>query len=102
MAYVYAYTVAGELWYIGKGSGQRSGRHLRRAKRYAKGLPMHRISPWQIDLASALESGATVNIEILADNLTCDAAFAREIELISRLQPLKNKLAGGNGCHCRN
>lgn len=41
MAYVYAYTVAGELWYIGKGSGQRSGRHLRRAKRYAKGFPEH-------------------------------------------------------------
>jgi hypothetical protein len=28
--YVYAYRVDGALWYIGKGSGSRIGRYLRR------------------------------------------------------------------------
>ena len=96
--YVYGYRVDGVLWYVGKGSGQRIGRHLRRAKRHAKGLPMHRISPWQIELADALQAGANIQIEKLADGLTDAAAFELEIQLIATLHPCKNKLSGGNGC----
>jgi hypothetical protein len=96
-AYIYTYTVAGVLWYVGKGSGTRAGRHLRRAKRHAKGLPMHRIAKWQIELAGALAAGEQIDIRILAEGMTCAEAFALEIRMIAELRPLKNILAGGNG-----
>ena len=99
--YIYAYHVNDVLWYIGKGSGQRIGRHLRRAKRYNKGLPMHRISPWQIELAGALREGLPVAVSKLAEGLTDSLAFELEIDLIAAFKPLKNKLAGGNGASRR-
>jgi len=99
MAHVYSITVAGALWYIGKGTGNRAEKHLRRARRFNKGLPMHRITPWQIELASALAAGLPVEIHIIADGLTCAAAFELEIQLIATMTPIKNKLAGGNGCY---
>ena len=97
MAHVYSITVAGCLWYIGKGTGKRAEKHLRRAKRFNKGLPMHRISPWQIELAGALAAGLLVEIQIIRDGMSNSAAYDLEIEVIAALRPLKNKLAGGNG-----
>ena len=96
-AHVYFILVAGELWYIGKGTGNRAEKHLRRARRFNRGLPMHRISPWQIELAGAMAAGATIEIQIVRDGLTDAAAYELEIELIAKLRPCKNKLAGGNG-----
>jgi hypothetical protein len=99
--YVYAYHVDGVLWYIGKGSGTRSGRHLRRAKRHAAGKPMHRIAQWQIELSAALQSGADIRISVLADNLPEQGALDEEVRLIATMKPCKNKLAGGDGARAR-
>ncbi len=95
--YVYAYYVDEALWIVGKGTGRRDRKHLARAKRAAKGLPLHRLYQWQADLAVAISNGATVRISRLAEGLTEDAALSTEREMIASLRPLKNKLPGGQG-----
>jgi hypothetical protein len=95
--YIYAYRVDGELWIIGKGHGRRNQKHLARARRCAKGLPMHRIYGWQRELADRLNAGATVTIERLAENLSEPDALTLERKLIAELKPLKNKMPGGEG-----
>jgi hypothetical protein len=100
MSYVYAYTVNGTLWYIGKGSGVRDKRHLQRAKRYAAGYLLHRIRRWQIELAEALQNDAEVVIERLYEGSE-DEALRIERELIATRRPLKNTLPGGEGGRLR-
>ena len=75
----------------------RDQKHLARARRCAKDLPMHRIYGWQRELADRLKAGATVVIERLAENLSEADALALERKLIGELKPIKNKLPGGEG-----
>ena len=95
--YVYAYYVDESLRIVGKGTVRRDRKHLARANRAAKGLPLHRLYQWQADLAVAFSNGATVRISRLAEGLTEDAALSTEREMIASLRPLKNKLPGGEG-----
>jgi hypothetical protein len=74
--YVYACYVDEALWIVGKGTGRRDRKHLARAKRAAKGLPLHRLYRWQADLAVAISNGATVRISRLAEGLSEDAALS--------------------------
>ena len=86
MAYVYGHYKAdtGELFYIGKGTGKRAW----------KFSPSKRSVYWK-----RVADKHGVNVKILADNLTEEAAYEKEKQLIMEigLDKLVNILEGGEG-----
>lgn len=84
MAYVYGHYKAdtGELFYIGKGTGQRAWHTKGRNDRWKKIVAKHGLV-----------------VEILVDNLSEEDAYAKEIELIAEigLENLANMQEGGQG-----
>lgn len=84
-AYVYAIIIDGITRYIGKGSGiplKRASEHIRTAKRLLKRRAAGE-KVWERHLynrlAKAVESGAKIDLNIIAKALTHDAAFDREM-----------------------
>lgn len=99
-AYVYAIIVDDVVRYIGKGTGNRADKHLRIMhsilRRRAAG-ELVRATHLHNRMAKAWRNGSSIEIEILIDGLTDDAAFAKEIELIAsiRVGQLWNQTIGG-------
>jgi hypothetical protein len=101
-AYVYAILVDGVVRYIGKGRGPRAASHVSEAERInrrrAAGEKV-RTSKFYNGLAAAIRAGRSVVSEIIAGDLTDEAAFARETEEIASYPAgqLWNLLPGGLG-----
>jgi hypothetical protein len=100
--YVYAIKVDGIIRYIGKGTGNRSKRHVGHAfrielerangKRPKAGLFYNK-------LAKAARNGSVVEDEILVSGLSDEEAYALEIEWIAKFpaEQLWNFRSGGQG-----
>jgi len=101
-AYVYAILVDGIVRYYGKGSGNRSRAHMRIvrsiARRRAAGEHV-RTSHFYNRLTKAWLDGAEIEEVIVADGLSHEDAYAREIAEIAAAPQgqLWNLWAGGEG-----
>lgn len=99
-AYVYIILVDGVLRYVGKGTGDRIRHHLKLcrsiARRRAKGQKVV-TTKFYNRLTKALNAGASIECEIVADRLTDQAAFELEIAMINGHGGLWNKAPGGQG-----
>lgn len=104
-AYVYAVIVDDVIRYIGKGSGNRVRAHLRIvrniARRRAAGERV-RASHFYNRLTKAWIGGIEIREIIIADGLTHEAAYAREVAEIAAMPAgqLWNYWAGGEGSSC--
>lgn len=82
-AYVYIYYIKDVPRYVGKGTGARWYDHIRRIKTSR--------TPWGKALAKAAREGASIRVEIDADNITENQAGERESELIAELGKVIDK-----------
>ena len=89
----------GEPFYVGKGTGDRAGRHAHEAKRHA-GINPHK----ERLVRKILQSGQSIQVEIRAYFETDADAFVYETMLIKEIGrhdlgegPLTNKTNGGDG-----
>jgi hypothetical protein len=102
MAYVYAIVVDDVIRYIGKGSGTRARQHMRIvrsiARRRAAGETV-RASYFYNRLTKAWRAGADIVEIVIADDLTHEQAYAREIAEIAAYpkEQLWNYWGGGEG-----
>lgn len=102
-AYVYAIIVDGVVRYVGKGRGSRSLSHVRTVERLAKRKTDRAPSGVQRRLygrlLDAFECGAKLDTAIIADGMSDDAAYQREITEIASAPAgqLWNILEGGIG-----
>lgn len=100
--YVYEIIVDGVVRYIGKGTGPRAKVHLRVARRInsarAEGAKI-RTSDFYNGLAKALRNGASVTHTIIAEGLSSEEAFRREVASIASIpaRQLWNEVPGGDG-----
>jgi len=99
-AYVYAILVDGLCRYIGKGTNGRAWEHEKIARRLnesrSRGEKV-KATRFYNRLAKALRDGASVEVRILRDGLTDDAAFLLEIEEIADADQSWNEAEGGLG-----
>lgn len=99
-AYVYALLVDGVVRYIGKGRDDRAREHVWVAnsvnRRRQLGQKV-RTTKFYNRLAKALLAGATVSVEFIADGLSDEDAFAREIVEIQNATGIWNTAPGGEG-----
>ena len=93
-AYIYKYIVNGQDRYIGKGRGNRARMHL---------SDKSRATPWARFLQKSVESGAEVEVVIIANDLSDIEADALEVKLIAEIGrkvlgtgPLMNVRDGGD------
>lgn len=101
-AYVYAVLVEGETRYIGKGRGDRSGDHLKMVRsivrRRAAGETV-KVSLFYRKLTARWLEGCEIEVVVLEDGLTDEAAYEREAAIIASFSAdqLWNTDAGGRG-----
>ena len=98
MFYVYLLkTSDGEIFYVGKGNGNRCYRHtqiaLGKSKNREKNPKLYN------KISSILKSGGFINVEIIYENESEKLCFDREVEIIKSigLQNLCNITEGGEG-----
>jgi hypothetical protein len=99
--YVYEVIVEGVVRYIGKGTGRRAWRHTEIAARNNRLRSVDqkvKATKWHNRLAKALAAGASVEVRIIAEGMTSEQAFQREVaEIASRPDGLWNYTGGGEG-----
>jgi len=99
MAYVYQIIVDGVVRYVGKGTGKRAISHIAIVRsiirRRAAGETV-KATHFQNRLAKAYRNGADIQIEIVASNMTDEAAFNLEVTQIAAHRGLWNMTAGGD------
>lgn len=103
-AYVYIYKDdTGVPRYVGKGRGSRITDHITLATAHNEGRRLERATHFTRWLAKCIRLGKVFSYEIHTNNLSDDAAFKLEAELIARLGrsrkggTLYNTTAGGDG-----
>lgn len=101
-SYVYEIVVDGVVRYIGKGTGDRVVRHFKKAQqcmRARRAGERIRITRFYDLLSDALNRGLVVGYNIVASDLTSEAALEREISEIASVpsSQLWNVLPGGLG-----
>jgi hypothetical protein len=99
-AYVYAILVDGIVRYIGKGSGDRMRYHLKIVRsivrRRAAGEAVS-TTKFYNRLAKSWRAGADIQMHVIADGLTDQEAFDREVVEIASANGLWNEAPGGHG-----
>jgi hypothetical protein len=101
MSYIYAIVVDDVVRYIGKGTGRRAKWHVRKMHQILRARAVGevvRALHLHNRMAKAWREGSNIEIEILIDGLTHDAAFAKEMEIIASFPQgqLWNKTLGGD------
>jgi hypothetical protein len=100
-AFIYAIVVDDVVKYIGKGTGRRAIRHVQKMHQILRARAAGEVvqaTHLHNRMAKAWRNGSMIEIEILIDGLTDDAAFAKEIEVIATYPAwqLWNKTLGGD------
>lgn len=99
--YLYHIIVDGVVRYVGKGSGYRAQQHLTIARRLMRTRAdggKAKASYFHNKLAKAMKSGSLIQHQIVADQLSEDDAYGREMEAIASapVGQLWNQKSGGS------